>query len=42
MNMERYYWEQSLSPHDAWLAIRGLRTLPIRMKSQQETNYKSP
>ena len=30
----------SLSPHDAWLAIRGLRTLPIRMKSQQETIIK--
>ena len=27
----------TMAPMNAWLAIRGLRTLPVRMKSQQET-----
>lgn len=27
----------TLSPHDAWLALRGLRTLPVRMKQHNET-----
>ncbi len=26
-----------LSPHDAWLALRGLRTLPLRMKEINQT-----
>ena len=26
-----------MSPMNAWLALRGLRTLPVRLKSQQET-----
>lgn len=30
----------ALSPFDAWLAIRGLRTLPIRMKQHQESAIK--
>lgn len=30
----------TMSPNNAWLAIRGLRTLPVRMKSQQETTLK--
>lgn len=29
-----------LSPHDAWLAIRGLRTLPARMRQIGETTSK--
>ena len=27
----------TMSPMNAWLALRGLRTLPVRLKSQQET-----
>lgn len=27
----------TMSPINAWLAIRGLRTLPVRMKSQEQT-----
>lgn len=27
----------TMSPMNAWLAIRGLRTLPVRLKSQEET-----
>ena len=29
-----------ISPHDAWLILRGLRTLPIRMKQIGETTLK--
>lgn len=29
-----------MSPSNAWLAIRGLRTLPVRMKTHQETVIK--
>ncbi len=29
-----------ISPHDAWLMIRGLRTLPLRMKHVSETTEK--
>ena len=29
-----------ISPHDAWLMLRGLRTLPIRMKRVAETTPK--
>ncbi len=29
-----------LSPHDAWLVIRGLRTLPARLKQIAETSMK--
>jgi cystathionine beta-lyase/cystathionine gamma-synthase len=28
-----------LSPHDAWLMIRGLRTLPIRLRQVSETTH---
>ena len=27
----------NISPHDAWLIIRGLRTLPLRMRQSSET-----
>lgn len=27
----------TMSPMNAWLALRGLRTLPVRLKAQQET-----
>ncbi|WRK52765.1 PLP-dependent transferase [Coprobacillaceae bacterium CR2/5/TPMF4] len=27
----------TMTPINAWLAIRGLRTLPVRIKSQSET-----
>ncbi len=27
-----------LSPHDAWLVLRGLRTLPVRMRQTAETS----
>lgn len=30
----------TMSPINAWLAIRGLRTLPVRLKSQNETIIK--
>jgi cystathionine beta-lyase/cystathionine gamma-synthase len=29
-----------ISPHDAWLMLRGLRTLPVRMKQTGETTQK--
>jgi len=29
-----------ISPHDAWLMIRGLRTLPIRLKQSSESAHK--
>ena len=29
----------NISPHDAWLIIRGLRTLPIRMKQSSKTAH---
>ncbi len=31
------YLGGKMSPFDAWLLIRGLRTLPIRMKAHQES-----
>jgi cystathionine beta-lyase/cystathionine gamma-synthase len=30
----------NISPHDAWLIIRGLRTLPLRIQKSQETTIK--
>lgn len=29
-----------ISPHDAWLVLRGLRTLPIRIEKSQQTTLK--
>ncbi|MGQ4828292.1 PLP-dependent transferase, partial [Enterococcus faecalis] len=29
-----------ISPHDAWLMLRGLRTLPIRLRQVAETTEK--
>lgn len=26
-----------MSPMNAWLALRGLRTLPVRLKSQEQS-----
>lgn len=34
------YLGATMSPMNAWLAIRGLRTLPVRMKTHQETLIK--
>ena len=37
---ETVYIGTSISPFDAWLALRGLRTLPIRLKEQERNaNY---
>ncbi|MRM88717.1 PLP-dependent transferase [Hungatella hathewayi] len=33
----REYFASILGPMEAWLAIRGLRTLPLRVKQHQET-----
>ncbi|MEL7232410.1 MAG: cystathionine beta-lyase [Pseudomonadota bacterium] len=33
-------WGISLSPDDAYMALRGLRTLPTRLKAHEESGYK--
>jgi cystathionine beta-lyase len=41
--MNRIFYDEyqllggAMSPHDAWLLTRGLRTLPIRMKAHQDS-----
>lgn len=37
MHNERALFGASMDPHQAWLLIRGLRTLPLRMKQHQES-----
>lgn len=37
---ERELFGAVMSPHDAWLLLRGLRTLPVRMKQHQENTMK--
>lgn len=37
---ERELFGAVMSPHDSWLLLRGLRTLPIRMKQHQESTMK--
>lgn len=37
---ERGMFGASMDPHQAWLLIRGLRTLPLRMKQHQESALK--
>lgn len=34
---ERALFGSNMDPHQAWLLLRGIRTLPIRMKQHQET-----
>lgn len=34
------FFGATMTPANAWLAIRGLRTLPVRMKTHQETAIK--
>jgi len=36
-NQERSLLGGNMDPHQAWLLIRGLRTLPVRMKQHQES-----
>jgi len=37
---ERELFGANMDPHQAWLLIRGLRTLPLRMKQHQESAMK--
>ena len=32
-------WGAVLSPHDAWLVLRGIKTLKVRLEQQQETAW---
>lgn len=39
-NYERSIFGACMDPHQAWLLLRGLRTLPLRMKQHQENAFK--
>ena len=37
MNLVKSFLGATMSPMNAWLALRGLRTLPVRLKSQEQS-----
>jgi cystathionine beta-lyase/cystathionine gamma-synthase len=40
LRMIQYSFGAILGPHDCWLALRGLKTLSVRMRAQQENAQK--